>query len=63
VCIGASFSLMESTLIVAVVAQRFQLELDPSHAIVIEPSLTLRPKTGVRMTLRRASRAGSSASG
>jgi cytochrome P450 len=54
VCIGNNFSLMESTFIVAVVAQRFRLELDRSHPLVIEPSLTLRPKTGLWMTLHRA---------
>lgn len=54
VCIGNNFSLMESTLIVAVLAQRFRLELDPSRPVQIEPSLTLRPKAGIWMTLHPA---------
>jgi cytochrome P450 len=56
VCIGSNFSLMESTFIVAVVAQRFRLELDRKRPLVIEPSLTLRPKTGLWMTLHRVAR-------
>jgi cytochrome P450 len=54
VCIGNNFSLMESTFVVAAVAQRFRLALDSSRPLVIEPSLTLRPKNGLWMTLHRA---------
>lgn len=54
VCIGASFSMMEATLIVAVVTQRAQLELDPTQEVSVEPSLTLRPRDGIRMIVRGA---------
>jgi len=53
-CIGSNFSMMESTLIVASVMQRYGLRLDPTRDVKIEASLTLRPKDGLWMTLHRA---------
>jgi len=52
-CIGQSFALMEATLILATVAQRYRLALAPGQRIEPQPSITLRPRHGVRMTLRR----------
>jgi cytochrome P450 len=57
-CIGKAFSMMEATLIVAMVASRFRLEIDPERPVEIQPSLTLRPKNGLWMTLRPASPRG-----
>jgi cytochrome P450 len=56
-CIGTSFAMMEATLLLATIAQRFQFRAVPGHPIVTVPSFTLRPKHGIRMTLesRRAS--------
>ncbi len=54
VCIGSSFSMMEATLVLAVVMQRFRLELDPTRPVEPESSLTLRPKNGLWMTLHAA---------
>jgi cytochrome P450 len=50
-CIGASFAMMEATLLLATIAQRFQLRSLPDHPVVPIPSFTLRPKYGVRMTI------------
>jgi cytochrome P450 len=43
--------MMEATLLLATIAQRFRLTLEPGQ--VIEPlfSVTLRPKSGIRMVL------------
>jgi cytochrome P450 len=51
VCIGNTFALMEITLIVATLAQRFQLELAPGQEN-LDPELkvSLRPKGGVWVT-------------
>ena len=57
-CIGKAFSMMEATLIVAMVARRFRLEIDRERPVEIQPSLTLRPKNGLWMTLRPASPRG-----
>ncbi len=50
-CIGKAFSMMEATLIVAMVARRFRLEIDRERPVEIQPSLTLRPKNGLWMKL------------
>ncbi|HEY7352904.1 MAG TPA: cytochrome P450 [Terriglobales bacterium] len=56
-CIGASFAMMEATLLLAVIAQRFQLRTIAGHPIVPVPSFTLRPKHGIRMGIEaRAAR-------
>jgi cytochrome P450 len=46
-CIGNSFAMMEATMILATIAQRFHLELATSHRVLPLPSITLRPKNGV----------------
>jgi cytochrome P450 len=50
VCIGSNFSMMEATLVVATLMQKYRLELDPICEVEIEASLTLRPKRGLWMT-------------
>jgi hypothetical protein len=42
---------METTLILATVAQKFRLHLVPNHPVVPLASITLRPRHGVRVTL------------
>jgi cytochrome P450 len=56
VCIGAGFAMMEATLLLAAIAQKFQLRLVPEHPVVPLPSFTLRPKYGIRVTLAQRSR-------
>jgi cytochrome P450 len=48
-CIGKSFALMEATLALATIAQRWRLELVPGHRIEVQPRITLRPKHGVKV--------------
>ncbi|HEY6292601.1 MAG TPA: cytochrome P450 [Terriglobia bacterium] len=53
VCVGAGFAQMESTLLLAAIAQGFRLTLVPGHPIALLPSVTLRPKHGIRMVIHR----------
>ncbi|HWB78543.1 MAG TPA: cytochrome P450 [Nannocystaceae bacterium] len=52
VCIGPHFAMLEATAIVAAVAQRFALALDPTHEVRVDSSLTLRPLDGLWMRLQ-----------
>jgi len=52
-CIGSTFSLMESRLILATIARRFELELLPGQRVGMKPGVTLAPKGGLPMRLRR----------
>ena len=51
-CIGNGFAMMEAQIILAMIAQRHRLELVAGHPVELEPTVTLRPKHGMRMTLR-----------
>lgn len=51
VCIGNQFAMMEAVLLLATIAQRFSLRAVPGHRVVPEPSVTLRFKHGLRVTL------------
>jgi cytochrome P450 len=53
VCIGKGFAQMEAVLLLATIAQRFELDLEPDFEIVPQPSITLRPATGIRVSLKR----------
>ena len=53
VCVGASFAMMEVTLLLAMMQQRFHLEIVPGHPIEIFASVTLRPKYGIRVIPQR----------
>jgi len=52
-CIGAAFAMMEATLLLATIAQRFQFRAEPGHVVTPSPSFTLRPKQGIRMRLEK----------
>jgi cytochrome P450 len=51
-CIGHEFAMLEMTIIVAMVLQRFQLELVPGHPVETIPMVTLRPRYGMPMIVR-----------
>jgi cytochrome P450 len=42
---------MEAVLILATIAQRFRLTLAPGHRVEPWPTITLRPRYGMRMVL------------
>jgi cytochrome P450 len=52
-CIGNNFALMECYLILATLAQNYRLSLVPGHKVEHDPSVTLRPRYGIRMNLQR----------
>jgi cytochrome P450 len=52
VCIGAGFAMMEATLLVAAIAQRFRLRVVAGQRIEPLASITLRPKNGIRVELQ-----------
>jgi cytochrome P450 len=47
-CIGNNFAVMEATLLLATIAQRFRIRVVPGHPIVPMPTITLRPRYGIR---------------
>ena len=47
-CIGESFALMEATLALATIAQRWRLALVPGQKVDLQPKITLRPRNGIR---------------
>jgi cytochrome P450 len=51
-CLGEPFAWMEGVLVLATLAQRWQMELVPGHPVEPHPLITLRPKFGMRMLLR-----------
>ena len=53
VCVGASFAMMEATLLLAMIQQKYHIELVPAHPIEVLASVTLRPKYGIKMIASR----------
>jgi cytochrome P450 len=54
VCIGNSFAMMETVLLLVTIAQQFELSLVGEHSIEPQPSFTLRPKRGIQVLLKPA---------
>ncbi len=53
VCIGKGFAQMEAVLLLATIAQRFELDLEPGFEIDPQPSITLRPAGGIQVKLKQ----------
>jgi cytochrome P450 len=51
-CLGNNLALVEGPLLLATIAQRYELNLVPGHAVEREVAVTLRPKEGLFMRLR-----------
>jgi cytochrome P450 len=51
VCIGNRFAMMEAKLVLATLLQRFRVETTPDTRLILAPSVTLRPRDGVRLRL------------
>ncbi|HEY0701238.1 MAG TPA: cytochrome P450 [Candidatus Acidoferrales bacterium] len=56
VCVGAGFAMMEAILLLATMAQRFGMSLVAGRKVKLLPSVTLRPKNGIRMILHERRR-------
>ena len=50
-CIGESFAWTEGILLLATLARRWKLKLEPAQKIGLNPMITLRPKFGMRMSV------------
>ncbi len=59
-CVGFLFANQEMQLVLAMMAQRFRLNIVPGHPIALRPEISLRPRYGMLMTLTPR-RAGSTA--
>ena len=53
ICIGAAFAMTEAILLLATIAQRFRLILNPGHPVEPQGLITLRPRHGMAMSLER----------
>lgn len=52
-CIGNQFAMMEFILLLATIAQKFQLRLVPEHEVTLYPAMSLRPRHGIKVTLHQ----------
>jgi cytochrome P450 len=53
-CIGNTFATIEAQMVLAMVTQRFRLELIPHRSVVVDALVTLRPRHGLPMHVRKA---------
>jgi cytochrome P450 len=53
VCVGAGFGMMEAVLLLATIAQRFRIRIADGQNVKMQPTVTLRPANGIRVTLQR----------
>lgn len=60
-CIGASFALTEATLVLVTILQRFHLPLASDRPLLPAPAITLRPRTSLRVYVRRRETPGGAA--
>lgn len=51
ICIGNSFAMMEAQLVLATIAQRFELQLAPTARVATQPMITLTAKYGLPMQI------------
>jgi cytochrome P450 len=52
-CIGEGFAWIEGILCLATLARRWRLRLVPHHPVALKPVVTLRPKHGMKMVLKK----------
>ncbi|MFO7664704.1 MAG: cytochrome P450 [Chloroflexota bacterium] len=52
-CIGNHFALMESMIIIPAIVQRYRLHLVPDHPVEEHALVTLRPRSGILVTLEK----------
>jgi cytochrome P450 len=55
VCIGEGFAMMEGTLLLATLAQRWKFRLEPGFQLELEPLITLRPRHGIAVRAQERS--------
>lgn len=52
-CIGQGFAMLETALVIGLIAQKFRFRMAPGHAVTPDPLVTLRPKQGIWMAVHR----------
>lgn len=52
-CIGNHFAMMEMQLLLALLVRHFDFEIDKNHPVEPEPLITLKPKHGILMRLKK----------
>ncbi len=52
-CIGNAFAMMEMQLALSKLVKRYDFELIPNQKIELQPLITLRPKYGIKMRVKR----------
>jgi cytochrome P450 len=52
-CVGQAFASAEAALVLATLCQRFSFVPDPTFALELWPSITLRPRNGVRLIVKQ----------
>lgn len=50
-CIGNTFALMEASVVLATIGQKYRFRLVPGHKVTPLASITLRPRDGIRVRL------------
>ena len=50
-CIGSSFATMEAVLVLATIAQRYQIRVSQNYSVEPLPTMTLRPSHGIKVVL------------
>ena len=53
ICLGRSLAIMEAEIYLAMLLQRYAFELSPVHRMEAEPMISLRPRHGLPMVIRR----------
>jgi len=51
-CIGDSFAMIEATLLLIQLAQKWRMRHEPDHKVALQPVMSLRPKYGMKMILQ-----------
>lgn len=51
ICVGSGFAMLEATLLLSSIVQRFRLDLAPGYRPALNPTVTLRPHGPMPMTL------------
>lgn len=52
ICVGSTFAMVEATLLLAMISQRYTFDLPPWTSVKEEAAVTLRPKGGLEMIAR-----------
>jgi cytochrome P450 len=52
-CIGNHFAMIEGPLLLALIAQRYELDVAPDYKVEPEVAVTVRPKNGLKMIVRK----------